>query len=90
MNSAYRSLKPGFYYNRLEGGKVLVLEIFKGWKDEEGHVVNGWYKNIFNCEEDAVNHMLKRGCPKKIDPSPTPRIQEGGEGQEHSVQVPSL
>ena len=62
----------------------MVMEIFKGWKDENGNTVNGWYKNVFNCEEDAVNHMLQKGCPIKTDPSRMPRTQE--EEEEHQVR----
>lgn len=76
-----RSLAPGVYFNRLDKGKVLVLEVFRGWKDDTGETVSGWYKNIFNCEEDAYNHLVTRGV-KRREPSPQPHSQEVEE--EHS------
>ena len=76
-------LAPGAYYERLEDGRIITFECFKDWQPEEGKPrVNGFYKKVWNCEEDAVLHLMKRGVVMKKEPSPEHQ-SPAGEG-EHS------
>ena len=68
MSSGLRGLAPGFYYEELSHGRMMVVEIFKDWlppDKPDGNRVSGWYKNIFNSHDEAVKHMVKRGCKVK-------------------------
>jgi hypothetical protein len=83
---ALRSLKPGFYCEKLDSGRMMIIEVFQNWVPPEGgNKVSGFYKNVFNCEEDAVIHLLKRGAkqrrPIETNLAPLSHTQEGE--QEH-------
>ena len=64
-------LEPGFYYQKLDDSRFMVIEIFRGWVKDGQPPVSGFYKKIYNSEEDAVKWLIERGCPAR-------NLQEGG------------